>query len=357
MLKNKMFLVFLLFSLLLIVACGEEETLKNSGEVAKVKVEKISSSDVPALVEYSGNVEGLQRVKLSTKLMGTITSLPFEAGAKIRRGQVLARINSADMHAKKQQVEAGIAQAEAALTNMQINYDRVKSLYKKKSATQKEMDDMQMAYDMTVAQVNQAKAAKAEINDVLGYSVIKAPFDGFIVNKFFEQGDISAPGHPIMIVENFDQFKVTASVSAADINRFNSGDLVKVVLDEIKKSFEGKIIEVNPGAHPASRQYDIKIEIKKNSENSDLIKSGMYAKVVLEDKSQSTITINKEYLVKRGQLKGVFTVSNNNEALLRWLRLGKEVDGKYEVLSGLSLSDVVIVNPENVKEGQRLEVL
>jgi multidrug resistance efflux pump len=68
---------------------------------------------------------------------------------------------------------------------MEINYNRIKSLYEKNSATKKEMEDIQMGYDMAAAQVNAVKEMEAEINDVLSYAVIKAPFDGYIVNKFF----------------------------------------------------------------------------------------------------------------------------------------------------------------------------
>jgi multidrug efflux pump subunit AcrA (membrane-fusion protein) len=87
--------------------------------------------------EFSGNIEGVQRVKLSTKLMGTIVSFPYEAGSKSQKGRLIVKINSSDILAKKQQVLASISQAETALQNMEINYNRVKSLYEKKSATKK----------------------------------------------------------------------------------------------------------------------------------------------------------------------------------------------------------------------------
>jgi len=65
--------------------------------------------------------------------------------------------------------------------------------------------------------------------------------------------------------------------------------------------------------------------------------------------------VRKNYIVKRGQLTGVYTVNQNNEAVLRWLRLGKETNGEVEVLSGLR-ADEKIITTTDVKEGQKVEV-
>ncbi len=340
-----------------ITACTADKQTHKMEQVTKVNAKKVEMKEVPDLFEFTGNVEGVQRVKLSTKLMGTITYFPFEAGAAIREGQVLAKINSTDLLAKRQQARANIAQAEAALTNMKVNYERVKSLYEKNSATGKEMEDIQMAYDMAVAQANAARQMENEINDVLSYAVIKAPFSGFIVNKFYEEGDLTAPGYPIMIVENFSAFKVKATVSASEINRFHKGDKVKVYIDELNgKTFSGALDEINPGANPGSRQYDVQVTINSDHQSIEGIKSGMYAKVILEDSKREMILIDKDNLIERGQLKGVYTVSSHNEALLRWLRLGEETENGFEVLSGLNKGDLVILN-KNIREGQKVEVM
>ena len=358
MLSKKIFLVITaLIVSVFITSCGSDENADDR-EAVKVNVKKVETREVSDLFEFSGNIEGVQRVNLSTKLMGTIVSFPYEAGAKIKKGDVLVKINSSDILAKKQQVMANISQAETALQNMEINYNRVKSLYEKKSATKKEMEDMQMAFDMAKAQANAAREMKKEIEDLLSYANIKAPFDGYIVNKFFQEGDIAAPGHPIAIVENFNGFKVKASVSAGDINRFERGDIVKVKLDGLNgKMLDGKVVEISPGAHPASRQFAIQVLIDAADQDLDGVKSGMYAKIILEDSDRNMITVDKENLITRGQLKGVYTVSSNSEAMLRWLRLGKDINGKMEVLSGLSDGDMIILDKDIVTEGQKVEVI
>jgi hypothetical protein len=83
----------------------------------------------------------------------------------------------------------------------------------------------------------------------------------------------------------------------------------------------------------------------------------MYAKIILEDSSRKMITVDEDNLITHGQLKGVYTISSNNEAMLRWLRLGKNINGKMEVLSGLSIGDMIIIDREKVTEGQKVEVI
>ena len=350
-------LLVLVFAVTLLTSCGNDEN-KDTREAVRVHAVTVKKTEVPSSMEYPGTIEGKSKVKLSTKLMGEITYLPYEPGTKVSKGQTLVKINSGDVAAKKQQVAANIAQAEAGFKNAEINYNRIKNLHEKGSATKKEMEDVQMGYDMAKAQLNAAKEMKNEVDNVLGYSELKAPFDGYIVNKFFEEGDIAAPGHPIIIVENFDNFEVDAMVSASDINLINVGQDVSVRIDAAtNNTYQGKVTEVNPGGNAFSKQFEVKVSIDKNKEGIAGIKSGMYATIVLEDETKPLITVDKDVLVKRGQLVGVYSISDHNEVLLRWLRLGKSLGDKYEVLSGLSEGDVIITDKDKVKEGQKVEVI
>ena len=349
--------ILLLALTILLNSCGGDDNY-NLTKPIKVKTQEIKMTEVPFQYEYPGNIEGLKKSKLSTKLMGTIDYLPFEAGAKISKGQVLVKIKSADLEAKKAQINANIQQAKAVFNNIEINLKRIKKLYAEESASKKEFEDTQMAYKIAKEKLLAAKAMEKEISDILSYSVIKAPFNGYIVNKFFDEGDITAPGHPLLIIENFDQFKVVANVPSDEIDLFNKGNDVKIYIDAISENpFKGKVIEVNPGGNSYSKQFEVQILLNKAGVADSKIKSGMYAKVILENKTKPIVAINKNLIIERGQLQGVYTLSRNNEALLRWLRLGKEMSGKVQVLSGLMEGDIVITNTDKVKDGFKVEVI
>ncbi|MBI9072628.1 MAG: efflux RND transporter periplasmic adaptor subunit [Melioribacteraceae bacterium] len=356
---SKKYLKFFLLTLagMFVAACGSEKTYESKGESVKVNVEKISTLEIPNQYEFSGNVEGSKQVKLSTKLMGEITYLPFETGAAVKKGEVLVKISSKDLKAKKNQVEANMVQAEAALKTTEVNYERLKDLFDKGSASKKEFEDIEMHYTMAKAQVNAVEAMEAELDDVLSYATVTAPFNGFITNKFFEVGDISAPGYPILMVEDLSTLEAVASVSASDINLFEKGMEVKVVLTDLNDlSVSAKVLEVNPSGHPASRQFGVRVELNKE-EISSKIKSGMFAKIILETASRKVIAVDESLIVTKGQLKGVYTVNRNNEASLRWLRLGKKYNDKFIVLAGLMAGETVIRDINKVSEGQLVEVV
>lgn len=356
-LYRSIILVTILTASIFLSSCGDDEN-KDLNKPIKVQVEEVKMVEVPFQYEYPGNIEGLKKVKLSTKLMGTINYLPFESGAKITKDEILVKIKSADLDAKKAQINANIQQAQAAYDNIKINYERIKKLYDEESASKKELEDTQLAYKMAKEKLLAAKEMEKEIADILSYSVIKAPFNGYIVNKFFDEGDITAPGRPILIVENFDRFKVVAQVPSDEIEFFKKDNSVKILIDAISdKPFTGKVIEVNPGANPYSKQFEVQILLNNVSITDSKIKSGMYAKVILENKTKPIIAIEKNSILNRGQLQGVYTISKNNEALLRWLRLGKDIDNKVQVLSGLQEGDLVIKNAEKVKDGLKVEVI
>ena len=120
--NNTIILVSALLFAVFLTACGNDENVKINTPV-KVKVKKIIKVEVPFQYEYPGNVEGVRKAKLSTKLMGTLIYFPFEAGTKIQKGQILAKIKSAGLDAKREQVNANILQAKAAFNNIKINSD------------------------------------------------------------------------------------------------------------------------------------------------------------------------------------------------------------------------------------------
>ncbi len=358
---NRKFLT-LLFILTVAVAfmasCGNDggDTIgKRSGEPIKVMAHQATLMDAPQKFEFIGSIGGDKRINLSTKIMGQITYLPYDAGTKVSAGQTLLKIKNDDLEAKKSQVLANLTQAQAALTNVEGNYNRIKTLFENKTATQKEMDDIQMAYDMSKAQVQAVKEMEREVNDYISYSDIKSPIDGYIVQKMTEVGNIAAPGMPLLVVEAMDKLEVVAKVPESQVYLFSVGDEVKIIVDALGgQEFMGAVTQVNPGGNPAARQFSVRIKMEQTDSG---IKSGMYAKVILEKGARKVITVPRDWLIRRGQLTGLFTLSQNQEAMLRWVRTGKSYGDQVELLSGLSAGETVLIaQSEPIIDGRKVEV-
>jgi len=278
--------------------------------------------------------------------MGYVNQVHVNVGDKVNKGQLLVSINNTDLQAKKAQVNAGITEATAAFNNAEKDYNRFKNLFANNSASQKEMDDMTANFEMAKARLESANQMKNEINAQFAYSNITAPFNGTITSKNVEEGNMANPGVPLISMETPGNFEVMAMVPETEISEIKNGSSVDVLVKSINKTLKGTVSEVSTSAKNTGGQYLVKIDLDKTDAN---ILSGMFTTVQfpVERKVKSSIVlIPKEAIITNGQLSGVYTVSQTNTALLRWLRLGRTFGNQVEVLSGLNSDEAYIVSAE-----------
>ncbi|MDD7915137.1 efflux RND transporter periplasmic adaptor subunit [Polaribacter ponticola] len=346
--KKYIHIIALFAASLIITSCGSEDkkVAVDTTRAIAVKVSAVVVNNNTPFLSVSGKIEASNSADLSTRIMGFVKNVHVNVGDKVRKGQLLISINNADLQAKKGQVNAGIAQAQTAFNNAEKNYNRFKNLFDSKSVTQKEMDDMTANYEMAKAGLESANQMKKEINAQFAYSNITAPFSGVITSKNIETGDMANPGMPLISIETPKEFEVVAMVPETEISQIKKGTSVNVLVKSLHKTIKGKVAEVSTSAKNTGGQYLVKI----NLENTDVaILSGMFATVQfpVERKVKSDLVlIPTEAIVKNGQLSGIYTVSQSNTALLRWLRLGRMYGNNVEVLSGLNADESYIVSAD-----------
>jgi RND family efflux transporter MFP subunit len=262
---------------------------------------------------------------------------------------VLIAINNSDLVAKRAQVNAGISEAKAAFTNAEKDFKRYTNLFKQNSASQKELDDITSNYNMAKARLESAQQMKNEINSQFAYTNVKAPFGGIITAKFIDEGALANPGMPLLAIETPNNFEVVARVSESAISQISKGTNTTVVVSAINTELDGKVSEVSTSSAHSGGQYLVKVSLDANDE---LLRSGMFASIqfpnIKNEASQAneTIMIPKDAIITNGQLSGVYTVSQQNTAVLRWLRLGKSIGNQVEVLSGLTSNETYILSSE-----------
>lgn len=346
--KKYKYLLILTIATLVITSCGKEKkkVVEDNSPAIKVKTQKVQLNTNTQFLSVSGKIQATNSADVSTRMMGYVKKVHVNVGDKVKKGQLLVSINNTDLQAKKAQVNAGITEAKTAFNNVRKNYNRYKNLYDSKSISQKEMDDMTANYQMAKARLEAANQMKNEINAQFAYSNITAPFSGIITSKNIETGDMANPGMPLISIETPKEFEVIAMVPETEISKIKKGTLVNVLVKSLDKILKGKVSEVSTSAKNTGGQYLVKINLEKTN---TAILSGMFATVQfpIERKNKSEmILIPIEALVKNGQLSGVYTVSESNTALLRWLRLGRTYGNQVEVLSGLKSGETYIISAE-----------
>ncbi|WP_439182470.1 efflux RND transporter periplasmic adaptor subunit [Carboxylicivirga taeanensis] len=328
-------------------ACGGSSEEGNTGKLAvKAKVETLQLSTVPKQFNYTGTVASVNQSTLSTRIMGQISKVLVRQGDVVQRGQLLVSIRSNDIQAKAMQVEANIVQAKAAFKHAQDDFNRIQSLYNSNSATEKELDDITVHLEMTRAQLVAAQKAKDEVAEMLSYANIKAPYNGVITDKFVDSGDMANPGMPLLAIESPGLFEVIARVPESEIYKVEKGDAVQVRVDACEEPIEGVVAHISPSSRFSGSQFDARISLQPTAEQEQVVRSGMFAYVSHIKGEEQKLLVPASMVVERGQLKGIWTVSQANQALLRWVRLGKTYGDNIEVLSGLSDGNQVIVTSE-----------
>lgn len=330
------------------ISCGKDTKKEATANTAivKVQVNKVAESSNSPFLSVSGTIQSVNHADLSTRMMGFVTKTTVNVGDKVRKGQLLVAINNTDLQAKSAQVNAGITEATVAFNNAQKDYNRFQNLFAENSASQKELDDMTAHYEMAKARLEAARQMKNEVNAQYAYTNITAPFSGVVTAKTVEEGDMANPGQALLSIEAPGNFEVMAMVPETEITQIKQGAEVAVMVNSIQQMLKGKVTEISTSSQHTGGQYLVKIALDKTAVT---IMSGMFATVqfpMAKKAATEMVLIPKEALVNKGQLSGVYAVSQHNTALLRWLRLGRTFGNQVEVLSGLSADEIYIVSSE-----------
>ena len=346
--KKTIYILTLATASIFITSCGSDDkkNIADNSPAIKVEVKQVEANYNSPFLSVSGKILAVNSADLSTRMMGYVTKVHVNVGDKVQKGQLLVSINNADLQAKSAQVNAGIAEATAAFNNAQKDYNRFKNLFSENSASQKEMDDMAANFEMAKARLEAANQMKKEVNAQFTYSNITAPFAGIITGKTIEDGNMANPGMPLISIETPGNFEVMAMVPETEISEIKQGVEVDVLVKSINKTIKGKVTEISTSAKNTGGQYLVKIALDKTDAN---ILSGMFATVQfpIEKKDKSNmVLVPVEAIIYNGQLSGIYTVSQSNTAVLRWLRLGRTFGNQIEVLSGLSADEAYIVSSE-----------
>ena len=327
----------------------EVTTKKNKTDNTPAIIVKVSTTKTQNNSPYftaSGKITAVNNSVLSTRTSGFVDRIYVKVGDTVAKGKLLLSISNTDLQAKLAQINARITEATAAYNIAKKDYNRFKNLLKEDSASQKEVDDMTVNFEMAQARLEAVNEMKNEINAQFKYVNITAPFYGVITNKFIETGNLANPGAPLIAIESPDNFEVSLSVPESEISQIKNGTIVRVLVKSISQSIPGIVTEVSTSATNTGGQYAVKIALNKTD---TAILSGMYTSVKFPSKrklSTNNVLIPIEAIITKGQLSGIYTISQNQTALLRWLRLGRTFGNEIEVLSGLNAQEKFIISAD-----------
>lgn len=329
----------------LINGCGSHDAPEGqaaAGRSVAAEVQTVQPAPLSLRVETPGLVVSEDQVQVASRLMGYIREIKVEEGQSVKAGQLLFVVDPTDIQGQVSQARAGLAQAEAALADARLDYERFGALYKDEAIPKMQWDKIQLQYRVAQQQVAAARAGLGLASGQLRYASVVSPINGVVTQKMAHAGDLAAPGRPVLVIEGLKKLQVRTQVSSDVYARIKTGEKVTITPDGDANlaPIEGVIAQVVPAADPASHSHLVKIDLPKDNR----LASGNFVRVGFAVGEREGIRVPAAALAERAGITGVFVVDAQGIARYRMVRTGATGDGMVEIQSGLNPGDKVVVS-------------
>ena len=326
-----------------------------------------SPSQTNASLTASGYVVAQRKAAVASKGTGRLVYLGVVEGDRVKKDQVLGRLEDNDIRALLEEAKANLKLAEADLKDSENNYNRQKELLKTGATTQANVDAAEAQYLRVLASIDVAKANVQSAEVALENTLIRAPFDGTVLTKNAEVGEIVAPlgasttsRGAIVTMADMSSLQVEADVSESYIERIKTGQNCEIILDAYPQtSYEGFVDKIVPTADRSKATVLVKVGFK--SYDSKVLPE-MSAKVLFLSKQLSenqknepaVLVVPFTSLVQRNGEDVVYMIRDNKAVEVPVVK-GRNLDSYIEIKSGLAEGDKVIesVNDE-IKDGVKV---
>ncbi len=307
-----------------------------------VEAAKVGLQSLPQTITAVGSLRSDESVTVRPEVAGRISNILFKEGQHVGKGMTLVRLDPAINQAEVQQARANLKLARS-------KYDRAVELSQRNFISGQAKDEAEN-------NLRVAEAAVALVEARLAKTEIKAPFSGVIGLRVVSVGDYVKEGADVVNLESIDPLKVDFRVPEIYMQQIQVGQTLTVSLDALPgKTFEGKVMAVNPLVDAAGRAVVIRA-IVRNSDTS--LRPGMFARVKLITRDEKeALVIPEQAIVPQGDEQYVFRVVDGKVARVK-VEIGQRRDGKVEIVKGLGPNDVVVTAGQlKLRDGMAVTVL
>ncbi len=323
-----------------LAGCGEAE--KPADPVRPVVTIVVSPGAAATRDVYSGEVRARVETDLAFRVGGKIAARLVDAGARVKAGQPLARLDPEDAKLAAQAARAQIASAEADLALAKAELDRARDLLARQFISQSGFDSRVASHQAAAARAEQSRAQAALSVNQQAYTTLVADSDGLVLSVSAEPGQVVAAGQGVLRLARDGPMEVVISVPEGQVSRFHAGQPVALTMwarpDAV---FPGQVREVSGGADPVTRTFAVRVAAPNHPGD---MRVGMTASVVpVPPVDDPVIVVPLTALAKQGAEAAVWVVDpKTSRVALRPVKVGQYREDGATILAGLAAGEVVV---------------
>ncbi len=341
-------------------ACGGEAP--EPVEVLRpVRTARVEAAEAARPAIFAGVARSGVESRLSFRVSGMVEAVFVKLGDRVRRGQVLARLDPTDLELQVEEAEASKAQAQAALRQAEADYDRVRALYENNNAAKSDLDAARAGAESATAQVEAAGKRLAQARQQLGYAVLRSPLEGAIAAVDVEVNESTQAGAALFLLTSGGEPEVRVAVPEGVISQVREGQEVSVAFAALRgQTFPARVREVGV-ATVGSATYEVTAILLEGSAD---IRSGMAADVTFLFPGNEGLSSMQVPLVSVGEDRAgpyvfVLEAAGDGTGMVRRrdVQVGQMVPGGLELLDGIEVGEVVVTaGVKRLSDGQKVKV-
>jgi RND family efflux transporter MFP subunit len=322
------------------IAPIEEATVPQGGVAAPGRTAPVREEITDVVEDASGTLASERHTTVSSKILARIEQIPVRAGAEVREGDLLVRLDGRDLQARARAAREEVRAARAAVELALSEKTRVEALYAADAATRQQLDRASTQREVTAADLEGAEQRLRDSEIGLSYAEIRSPVSGRVIDRLAEPGDTAAPGAPLLRIYDPGRLRLEAPIRESIATRLAPGQSLRVSVGAVGVVVDGEIDEIVPYAEPGARTFLVKIRLPSDPR----LYAGMFGRVAVPAGQRTLRTVPATALNRIGQLEYVLVLRGEDPAERRLVTTGPtDAEGRIEVLSGLVPGEVVIL--------------
>ncbi len=314
---------------------SKQETAQSTDSTQVVTVDAARLTDFGSRQQYTAQLEAKTLNNITAQAGGRVKQILVAVGDRVAAGQVVARMEATQASA-----------AQIQLADAKTNFARMDELYKVGGISKAQWEQAKSALEQ----------AKLSYGNASENTLLRSPISGFVTAKNYDNGDVTSPAQPILVIQQVSPLKVVVNVSEQYYTRLKPGLEAHLSVEALgEQTFSGRITKVYPTVDATTHTVGVEIEVANKDQR---LRPGMYARLSLDFGVRQALTISDKAIVRQAGsgIRYVY-VLKGGKAVYREVELGELQDGRYEALSGIEPGEQLIISaPSRLKNGTAVKL-